>query len=350
MSSVKMNRLFAAKGYTSLSICQPSSPIAAALERQNLRFHTVAARRHYIAPLTTWQIRQLLDRHQINTVFLHYMKDLWLVAPALIGRPHIRLLAFARMFLRNVNKKDFLHAALHRRLQRMIALSHIQKSALQTCLPLTEEQFVVIPNGVDTHRFQPRARNEQLRSEWGFDDSHFVFGLIGRLDRQKGSLEFVQAAARVIAHHPRARFVLVGGNTLGEGDFDREIRNVISKQNLQMQIVLTDFREDIPQVLNAIDAFAMPSYEENFANVLLEALASGLPAIGTNSGGTPEILDNGQAGLLCEPRSAESLAETMEHLLSSPQRVNDLKAAARHRAETVYDMERVFQQIEGLTL
>ncbi|NJL24944.1 MAG: glycosyltransferase family 4 protein [Calothrix sp. SM1_5_4] len=114
------------------------------------------------------------------------------------------------------------------------------------------------------------------------------------------------------------------------------------------RVLLTDFRKDIPEIMNALDAFVMPSYEENFANVLLEALASGLPTIGTRSGGTPEILDNGHTGLLCEPRSTTSLAAAMRSLLTDPDLRERLRERARAKALKEYAMERVFARIETL--
>jgi glycosyltransferase involved in cell wall biosynthesis len=207
---------------------------------------------------------------------------------------------------------------------------------------------VIIPNGVDVTRFQPRPKREDIRHAWGVDNEHYLFGLIGRLDRQKGSMEFVEAAAEVLRTFPNARFVMVGGNTLGEEEFDRLILDRLRALSLTGVVMLTDFRKDIPAVMNALDAFVMPSYEENFANVMLEALASGLPCIGTRSGGTPELLDHGQAGLLCTPQSALSLSESMAQLLSDPGLNVRLRVHARERALNEYDMSLIFRRIEDL--
>jgi glycosyltransferase involved in cell wall biosynthesis len=125
------------------------------------------------------------------------------------------------------------------------------------------------------------------------------------------------------------------------------VRERLKSLNLANKIFLTEFRKDVPEVMNALDVFVMPSYEENFGNVLLEALASGLPTIGTNSGGTPEILDQGETGLLCEPRSADALAQSMIKILQ-PSVAADLRQKARAKAERDYDMNRVFQRIESL--
>lgn len=347
MSSVKMTRLFAQAGYPSFEICQPETPIHKALLDQGLEARPVKTR-NYMAPSATWFIRQQIRERQLGALFMHSMKDIWLVSPALIGLPDVKLFGFARMFLRGINKKDFLHSRLYGRLNKMIALSHAQKELLLDCLPVPEEKYVVIPNGVDVERFKPRPRREDIRASWGVQSDHFLFGLIGRLDRQKGSLEFVEAAAKVIQQFPHTRFVMVGGNTLGEEEFDRAIKLRLQELRLQEAVILTDFRKDIPDVMNALDAFVMPSYEENFANVMLEALASGLPCVGTRSGGTPEILSFGEAGLLCAPKSSDSLAQSLSQLLSAPALVERLKAQSRMKAVQEYDMRVVFNRIENL--
>jgi len=348
MSSVKMTRLFAQKGVHSFEICESDSPIHKALIEQGLEAKPLRPR-DYFSPTTTLSIRRWVRENHVKALFLHSMRDIWLVTPALIGMPEVRLFGFARMFFKDVNKKDFLHKCMYDRLNKMIALSHIQKGYLARCLPVPEDKFTVIPNGVDTQRFQPRPRREDIRESWGIHKEHTLFGLIGRLDQQKGSLEFVEAAGEVLNRCPQARFVLVGGNTLFGSEIDQQVRRRLRELNLDGKVILTDFRKDIPDVMNALDVFVMPSYEENFANVLLEALASGLPTIGTNSGGTPEILDQGATGLLCDPQSAPALAEAMIALMH-PERAAELGQRARKKALAEYDMNLVFSRIEALAL
>lgn len=347
MSSVKMTRLFHEAGHLSIEACRPGTPIESRLRELDLHAQPLPAK-NYVSPMATMKLRQIIQENRIRTVFLHTLKDIWLVTPALWGMPHVKLYAFARMFLRGISKKDLGHRLMYSRLDGLIALSHIQEELLQECLPIPPEKYFVVPNGVDTSRFAPRPRQEDLRRHWGFRQEHILFGLIGRLDRQKGSLEFVEAAAHVLSIESNARFVLVGGNTVGESDLQAEVLTLIRERKLEQSVILTDFRSDIPEVMNALDVFVMPSYEENFANVLLEALASGLPSIGTNSGGTPEILDKGETGLLCEPRSSESLAQSMLKLIQDPSLRSTLSKRARDKALQEYAMEKVFERIYAL--
>ena len=347
MSAVKMTRLFHEAGHPSLGVCRPDSAIERTLHDLGLTHEALTPAR-YFAPRATLRLRRLIDERGVRAIFLHSLKDLWLVAPALWRRPHVKLFGFARMFVRNVDKKDFLHGRLYGRMDRLIALSHPQRDELLNCLPVKPEQVIVIPNGVDSTRFAPRPRRDDLRQSWGVTPEQTLFGLIGRFDVQKGSLEFVEAAARVLDHHPQARFVMVGENTRDEGDFDRLIRRRVEELGLANRVILTEFRRDVEAVMNALDVFVMPSYEENFGNVLLEGLSSGLPCIGTDSGGTPEILSGGAVGELCQPRSAIDLARAVIRLLDDPAHARALGARARAKVEAEYEMGKVFARVRAL--
>ena len=132
MSSVKMTRLFKQSGHPSFEICSPNSPIHKALTEQNLEAKTLNHGK-YFSPRASLQIRRWLIENNVQALFLHSMKDIWIARPALYGMPHIKLFGFARMFFKDVNKKDLLHAHLYGRLNKMIALSHIQTDYLKKC-------------------------------------------------------------------------------------------------------------------------------------------------------------------------------------------------------------------------
>lgn len=338
MSTVKMTRLFQEAGYRSLCIAFPDSPIHEALRSAQLN-HLTARARDYVSPATTLQLSRWIREYKIEAIFLHSLRDLWLVTPALLRHPEVRLLGFARMFLRGIRKKDLLHTLIYSRLDKLIALSNAQKKLLMECLPLPDQKYVVIPNGVDTQRFQPRPRQTPGPPTVGF---------IGRLDEQKGCLEFVEAAALVHRKFPEVRFQMVGAETIGGDPFADKVFERIQSLGLSGIVQTLPFRKDVEVLMNSIDVFAMPSYEENFANVLLEALSSGLPCLSTNSGGSPEMLNFGNAGILIEPRSSQSLADGLLKILEDPQLAARLARSARAHALENYDIKQVFSRLESL--
>jgi D-inositol-3-phosphate glycosyltransferase len=351
MSTLKMARLFRESGSESWVACRVNSPIhqeALKLELKTITFDQVG----YFAPASIFKLRKFLKNEKVMSIYAHHLRDLWIISPALIGLRHIKLVGFARMFLKNVRKKDFLHRWIYSRLNTMIALSQIQKKYLLDCLPVAERKYRVIPNGVDTKKFSPlqnQKSRKELRSAWGFLDDQVVFGLIGRIDIQKGQWEFVQAAHRTYQDHPNARFLMVGHETADQGGFSRKIVSFLFQAKLEEIVKVQGHSSNIAEIMQAIDVFVMPSYEENFANVMLEAMSCGIACMGTNAGGTPEILDFGKAGLLFNPRDHVDLSKVMNALAISPALRLEYAEKARKRALEVYDLGRVFHQIESLS-
>jgi glycosyltransferase involved in cell wall biosynthesis len=140
---------------------------------------------------------------------------------------------------------------------------------------------------------------------------------------------------------------IVGEPTFAEGQPYLEfLKRKTAEYNLDDTVIFTGFRDDIPRILSALDIFAMPTYEETFGNCLVEAMLTGLPCIGTDAGGPPEILEGGKVGLLVEPRSVESLARAIETLAESPDLRRDLGMRARESARQRFNLPNVLQQVD----
>lgn len=350
MSSVKWARRFHDSDYPSILVTTKGSKVAESARAQRIEVYEINEPRNYLSLSTRKQLKKFFNEKKPSAIFNHLTRDLWHLSPVLKKFPEIKLYNFARMFIRDINKKDLLHKYIYSRLDGMIALSSIQKEFLLDCLPIPEEKYIVIPNAVDTNTFQPRQPNQIIREALGAKScSHILVGLIGRLDELKGHREFVEAAAAVHSKYPETRFALVGANTAFEGEsFAAEMKRRVHQLGLESILTFTDHRTNMPEVYNALDIFCMPSYEENFGNVMLEALACGVPSIGTDSGGTPEMVDHKKSGLLIPPKHVEPLANALESLISSPTLRSQISAEARKKAEDCFAVQKVFKKIESL--
>lgn len=162
------------------------------------------------------------------------------------------------------------------------------------------EKGVVIPNFVDISTFQPS--NHQTEKE-----KKFTFVSIGNLSKRKGFEELILAFHQSFSDRLHVSLVIAG-----DGEEATNLQNKIKELHLERQVTLAGRlpREEVAQLLSGCDAFVLASYAETFGIVFIEAMATGMPAIGTICGGPEDIITRG-SGYLIEPGDVKNLADKM---------------------------------------
>ncbi len=189
--------------------------------------------------------------------------------------------------------------------RRRFVWRHLISRAAPTVVTVTEslaeearrltgsERVLCIHNGVDTDRFRPNRAASGVRAELGLPDDGLVIGTLGNIRPVKGYHDFVRAAALIARDIPSARFLVVGAEhepTTGE------LRQFCRARRLSDRVVFAGHRQDVPDVLNAMDIFCLPSLSEGMSNSLLQAMAVGLPVVATAVGGNLEVIVDGATG------------------------------------------------------
>ena len=177
-------------------------------------------------------------------------------------------------------------------------------------------------------------------------------GIIGRISPEKGQLEFLEAARRILPAYPSATFIVCGAPLFEDPEashyFD-QIRGAAEG----LPVEFSGWQEDVQAVLARLDLLVVPSLREPGApRVILEAYAARVPVVAFVSGGIPEILHEGETGFLVEPPSAEALAAKLEHLLQAPEHLRKAAANAyttRKEQFTVERYQREVLEVIGLT-
>ncbi|HFE51945.1 MAG TPA: glycosyltransferase family 1 protein, partial [Bacteroidetes bacterium] len=174
--------------------------------------------------------------------------------------------------------------------------------------------------------------------EWGIGPDQKVIGFVGQLDERKGIADLLEAYRRLKQRLP-VRLVLVG-----KGPLEAEIRRRAP------DAVLAGFREDIPEVMKNVDVLVLPSYWEGFGIVLIEAMAAARPVVATNVSSIPEIVVNGETGLLVPPGQPEALAEALRRVLTDPALARRFGEAGRRRVLDKFTVDRMTDEWERLLL
>lgn len=191
---------------------------------------------------------------------------------------------------------------------------------------LPRRRVVTIHNGIDPRRFRRRTERGAARAALGLPADALVIGAVGRLDEAKGLGFLISAVALLAAVYPKLVLVLAG-----EGPLRESLTRQAESLGIAERVRFLGFQQDVQPVLDGLDVFALPSLCETLGYAHLEAMATCLPAIGTTVGGVPEVIVDGQTGLLVPPRDATALAAGLRWLLESAELRQRMGAAGRDR-------------------
>ena len=204
-------------------------------------------------------------------------------------------------------------------------------------------RMALIENAIDVTRFTGLVGPVAAKLALDLDPGRPVVGFVGRLTRQKGVSHFIEAARRVLAAGIGAQFLLVG-----EGAGERALRDQISANGLDHDVVLAGYQEEIPTVMAALDIFVLPSLYEGLPYTLMEAMAAGRPVIASRVGGNSDLIDEGENGLLVPPGDPAALAESLIWLLLAPQERERMRAKALAAAQSRPGLEEMARQVIDL--
>jgi glycosyltransferase involved in cell wall biosynthesis len=194
----------------------------------------------------------------------------------------------------------------------------------------------VIENGINLVRFNPIGSFKNLRNEFGFSDDDFVAAFIARCTKQKSPLDFLNAIR--MAHEKNSR---VKGLFVGEGDMDEEVDALISEYHMSDYVFRSKFRTDVPDLLNAVNVYCLPSLWEGLSIALLEAMAMGKAIVATPTDGTREVIVDEQNGLVIPFEQPKALAEAIIRLNEDETLYNSCSQHARMVVEERFNAQRV---------
>ncbi len=198
---------------------------------------------------------------------------------------------------------------------------------------IAEEKLSVIRNGIPAQVTQ--GDRDKLRAELGFTENDFVIGVASRLDPIKGLNCLIDALPSILRASKH-----VGVAILGDGPSKAELEAQCRRLCVSDAVRFAGYKADVPRWLCMFDLFALPSLVENHSIGLLEAMRAGLPIVTTGVGGNPESIEDGVSGLLVPPKDSGTLAKRIITCMRDRSMCDRLGAAARHRFEQEFTLER----------
>ncbi len=349
--AVKLSEAFSKDGFQSYLLCRPGSFIEKKVKAMGLKYFTTNGRDYY-SRRNIRQIRKIIEEQNIDIVFVHRLKDLWLSYWVKKKFPHVKIIGVAQTFEES-QQKGFLYRKVYRQVDQMVTLTDLQKEYLLKMLPLPLERYVVIPEGVDIEKFSPQKEHEleriQVRKSLNVNEGDILVGLVGRFNKQKGQVELIEAVKTLKEKLPKVKYVFVGADTFSEETIQKMILKEIVLNGLEDVVQVRGYTDNVSALMKALDIFIMPSYKEDFGTALIEAMACEKICISTNAGGPVEILGQGDYGLLIEPKSSQAIEAGIQEVIQNINEYEKKAKLARKRVQQKYRLQDVFEKIKELT-
>lgn len=288
------------------------------------------------------QLYRLFREHKPAVVHTRNLAALEMVVPAWLARVPLRLHGehgWDNFDQNGTSKKyQFLRRLYSPFVSQYVALSRTLESYLVERVGIAAGRIRRICNGVNAERFVPVAVRQEIVGSPFNDPALTVFGTVGRLQGVKDQASLIRAFGILVRSSEdaarRARLMIVGG-----GPLLAELQALVKREHLDGQVWMVGERSDVPQLMQGMNVFVLPSLAEGISNTLLEAMASGLPIIATNVGGNPELVVDQLTGLLVPAGDPASLAVALGALFADPAKVAEMGRAGCERVRAEFSLD-----------
>lgn len=277
-----------------------------------------------------------------------------LAASALTGVPYVITIQSADFTIYHeevrlnfiVRLQSYLERLMYRRAAVCHAVSndlcrHYRNQGIEKC--------VMIPNGVETELFMPitnASEKRAIRRRYHIPENAFAVVNVSRLESKNGVAELIDAVGLLIKEGKNVVLVLVG-----DGSERDELARHVREKGIEKRVLFLGeiSHNEVGPIVASADAFARTPRSEGFGIVFLEAMSAGVPVVGTNVGGIPDFLKDGETGLLCEVENQESIASALRRLVDDESLRTRLVEASSRLVQEKYDWdviaERFYEEV-----
>jgi glycosyltransferase involved in cell wall biosynthesis len=334
-----------ARGHDLYLAVRPQSPLPRHLQLPPEKILTLPLR-NAIDVQSAHELDRYVRRRGIEVVHAHMARDYSLAAYATRRNRQTKFIA-TRHVLFQLNR---LHRHTLARATRVIAVSAAVARELRSQRILSDNQIVVIPNGVDIDRFNRALagfdRFQVLRS-LGLPPDCLLVGSIGELRTLKRHDDFIRAAALVVETYPESHFVLAGVDPTASGEVRKQLETLVIELGLKDRFHFLGWLDEAEKLLCALDVFVSASETESFGLVIAEAMAAGTVVVATATEGAKEVIEDRKTGILAPIGDVPRIAAEVTAVLGDYNR-REMGARAREAANTKFSLKRMVDEIERI--
>jgi len=291
-------------------------------------------------PYTVYKLLKLVQRENIRLI--HCNED-WVNPYAVFVKWFTKIPIVTHMHLRITKKR--VKNYLLKYADKIICVSNKSAEDFKNW-EYKDEKVVTIYNGIDLNVYNENINGDKIRREFNLTENDILIIHIALISPRKMQHITIQSAKEVLKKFPNCKFLIIGEHSQRETEYRNKLKEMV--RGYEDKIIFTGFRSDIPEICSASDINLLISSDEGFGLVILEAGAMGVPTIGTNIGGIPEVIEDNKTGLLIPPNDSGKLTEAILKLIENPSLRKQLGENAKERVKNKFSVEIHTRQIQNL--
>lgn len=343
--------------YRRIVVCPPGDEYRAVLEGIDVRTYVAGAHAHiwrfspHSLPGTARDVlaaahvtADVVSREDVRLIHAGSLVTALAAVYAKRLHPHLRVVLHERGLMYRWHTRA-LFRMVCREMDRIIVTTEFGRRTL-TAYGVNPARLLVIPNGTDFHHRTPVVGRDHVRESLGIPQGARVIGIVANMARVKRIELFADVVARLGSD---VHGVVVGGvlPILDGAPYEREVRERVQELGIAGRLVFAGQRDDVADVMRAMDVLVSTSSHESFGRTLIEAMAVGTPVVATATGAIPDLIRDGRTGLLVSD-DPQIIAAALRRLLDDPSLAARLSAAALEEVRERYDAYAVSRRIEAL--
>lgn len=334
-----------ARYVVSVLALRDGGPFEADLREAGIPVYRLPVTSGHVDYFAFWKIRRLMVSLAPDIVHTHNTQPFieGTLAAMLAGRPAVVHTDHGRRFP-DKRRYMWMEWLASKAVAGIVSVSEDNKASLVTHEHIAPSLIRVIPNGIDGKKYQATIDGGLKRAALGLEpDAWPVLGWCGRLSPEKGLSVLLRAVPDLVRQYPRLRLVLAG-----DGILRKELESQAEEAGIAAHVRFLGARSDVPEVLQLLDLFVLPSLREGLPLVLLEAMAAGLPIVATDVGGNHQAVTDGVTGYLVPSEHPEALAQVIGRLLHDDTMRRRFSDEARRRFAEQFTIGRMVERYDDV--
>lgn len=229
--------------------------------------------------------------------------------------------------------------------EKLICVSDTVKNYVVSKTKINPEKISVVYNGIDLKRYSKNNSDQvkqKLKRNLGIDSHNKVIGNVSRLIEDKGHKYLLMSIPKILEFYPEAKFLIVG-----DGVLKTDLINLSKELKIEKNVIFAGERSDIPDLIDIMDVFVFPTFNEALGICVIEAMSMGKPIIATNDAAIPELICSNKEGILISPGNHKAISEAIINLLCNPPKCREFSEAAKKRANE-FSINNMVSKIENI--